>query len=80
MIKIFASLLNIFGFILLLAALISGFYAFTAFIERIHGGRGLFFTNVEIFSIITVFFIILGIVFLWISHKIKKKLSPHEQN
>ena len=67
-----STLLNIFGFIFLLTALISGFYAFTSFMERTQWGRGLFFVDVEIFSIITIIFIVLGVASLLISHKIKK--------
>jgi len=75
--KYLSALLNIFGFIFLLAALISGFYSVTSFIERMRWGRGLFFTDVEIFSVITIVFIILGIVFLRISHKLKKRQPLH---
>jgi hypothetical protein len=75
--KFLSTLLNIFGFIFLLTALISGYYAVTSFLERLKWGRGVFFTDVEIFSAITIVFIILGIIILRISHKLKKKLPSH---
>ncbi len=77
--KTFASLLTMLGFIFLLIALMSGFYAVSTFLERSRYGPGLFFADVEMFTMIAIFFIILGAFSLWISHRIKKKLPKKEQ-
>ncbi len=77
--KTFTSLLTIIGFIFLLVALMSGFYAVSAIVERLQQGSGLLFADVEIFTIITILFIVLGILCLWISNRIKKQLPKKEQ-
>ena len=76
--KSFASLLTIFGFIFLLVALMSGFYAVSSFIERLKAGRGVMFADVEIFTVLTILFIITGILCLWISNRIKIRLTQKE--
>ena len=77
--KTFTSLLTIIGFIFLLVALMSGFYAVSAIVERLQQGSGLLFADVEIFTIITILFIVLGILCLWNSNRIKKQLPKKEQ-
>ncbi len=73
--KTLASLLSILGFVFLLIALMSGFYAVSSFVERLKAGNGVMFADVEIFTVITIFFIIVGILCLWISNRIKKRLT-----
>ncbi len=71
--------MSILGFIFLLVAIMSGFYAVSAIIERLNAGHGILFADVEIFTMITVLFIVLGVFSLWISHKMKKQLPKKEQ-
>ena len=77
--KTLASLLSILGFIFLLVALMSGFYAVSSLLDRIHSGHGLLFADVEIFTMITILFIVLGVLCLWIYNRIKKQLPKKEQ-
>ena len=78
--KTLASLLTIVGIIALLVAFMSGYYAVISFIERTRYGPGLMFADVEIFSAITIFFIIVGAVCIWISYRIKKNPPPEDKN
>ena len=60
--KAISSILSIIGFISFLAALISAYYAVTSLI-------GLF---------VTLAFIMIGVLCLWISNRIKKHSEPKE--
>ncbi len=70
----------IFGFIFLLVGLMSGFFAVSSFIEGLKAGHGLMFADVEIFTMITILFIVFGVLCLWISHRIKRQLPKKEQS
>ena len=74
--KTIASILTIVGSISLLISLMSAYYAVTSFIERSNYGPGLFFADVEMFTIIALLFIIIGSLCLWISYRIKKHSAP----
>jgi len=76
--KTFASILSIIGFIFLLVSGMSGFYAVSALIDRLRHGSGLLFADVEIFIMLTILFIILGLICLWVSNRIKKQLPKKE--
>lgn len=64
--------LNIFGVLSLLIALIFGILSLSAYLERTKYGPGLMFADVEFFGLIAIFSLLFGIVFLFISRKIKK--------
>ena len=78
--KTLASILTIAGVISLLISLMSAYYAVISFIERSKYGPGLLFADVEIFTAITLFFIIVGSATLWISYRIKKHPPPEDKN
>ncbi len=76
--KTLGSLLTIAGIISLLISIMSAYYAVISFIERSKNGPGLLFADVEIFTAITLFFIIVGSAALWISYRIKKHPPPEK--
>jgi len=76
--KIIASMLTVSGFVSFLVAFMSAYYAIISFIERSKYGPGLLFADVEMFTIITLFFIIIGFLCLLISNRIKKSLQQKD--
>ncbi len=76
--KIIASMLTVSGFVSFLVAVMSAYYAIISFIERSKYGPGLLFADVEMFTIITLFFIIIGFLCLLISNRIKKSLQQKD--
>ena len=78
--KILVPLLTTVGIISLLVSLMSAYYAVISFIERSKYGPGLFFADVEIFTAITLVFIVAGSAALWISYRIKKNPPPENEN
>lgn len=64
--------LNIFGVLSLLIALVFGILSLSAYLERTKYGSGLMFAGVEFFGLIAIIFLLFGFVFLFISRKIKK--------
>ena len=74
--KTLVSILTLLGMVSLLVSLMSAYYAVISYIERSKNGPGLFFTDVEIFTAITLFFIVVGSAALWILYRIKKKSPP----
>lgn len=77
--KTLASVLTIVGIISLLVSLMSAYYAVISFIERSKYGSGLLFADVEIFSAITIIFIVIGSFSLWISYRVKKNPPPEDK-
>jgi sorbitol-specific phosphotransferase system component IIC len=78
--KTLTSILTFTGIISLVISLMSGYYAVIAFIDRSRYGPGLFFADVEIFTAITLFFLISGSVALYVSYRIKKNSPPENKN
>ncbi|MFZ0452285.1 MAG: hypothetical protein WCE54_23040 [Ignavibacteriaceae bacterium] len=77
--KTLASLLTLLGVVSLLVSLMSAYYAVISFIDRSKYGPGLLFADVEIFTAITLFFIIVGSAVLWISYRINKRPPPEDK-
>lgn len=78
--KTLASILTLLGAVSLLISLMSAYYAVISFLDRSKYGPGLLFADVEIFTAITIFFIIVGSISLWISYRIKKNPPPENEN
>lgn len=78
--KTLVSILTLLGAVSLLVSLMSAYYAVISFLERSNNGAGLMWADVEIFSAITIFFIIVGSAALWISYRIKKRPPPENEN
>jgi len=78
--KSLASILTLLGVVSLLISLMSAYYAVISFLDRSKYGPGLLFADVEIFTAITIFFIIVGSIALWISYRIKKNPPPENEN
>lgn len=68
-------LLNIFGVLSLLIALVFGILSLSAYLERTKYGPGLMFADVEFFGLIAIIFLLFGFIFLFISRKIRKSNS-----
>ena len=70
--KSISVLLKTLGVMFISLAAISGWASLNSFIERINHGSGLMFADAEIFLVLTLFFLFIGIVFFWIERKLKK--------
>ena len=70
--KIISALLKTLGVIFISLALVMGWASFNSFIERINNGSGLMFADAEIFLVLTLFFLFIGIVCFGIERKLKK--------
>ncbi len=71
--KSISAILKTLGVILIGIALVFGWASFNSFIERINNGAGLMFADAEIFLVLMLFFLFIGVVCFWILRKIKKK-------
>lgn len=60
------------GILFIILALISGMSALSAYLERAEHGAGLMFADAEIFLFITIAFLCLGLMCLWIGKKLKQ--------
>jgi cell division protein FtsX len=69
--KIFALLLKILGVLFVGIALLCAWGALNAFLERAQHGAGLMFADAEIFLLLTIVFLLLGVVCIWIGTKLK---------
>ena len=69
--KTFSLLLKITGVLFIVIAVLCAWGALNSFLERSQHGTGLMFADAEIFTILTVVFLILGFIFLWAGKKIK---------
>jgi len=76
--KTVASLLAALAILSFIMAAIAAFFAVTAFIDRSKYGAGLMLADAEIFSMTAVFFIVAGLLCLWVSRRIKKNPSRNE--
>jgi len=72
--KTFSLLLKILGALFIGIALLCAWGALNSFLERSQHGAGLMFADAEIFSLLTVVFLILGFVCFWIGKKLKGQL------
>jgi len=70
--KSISALLKTLGVIFISLALVMGWASFNSFIERINNGSGLMFADAEIFLVLTLFFLFIGIVCFGIERKLKK--------
>ena len=68
-------LLKTFGVIFISLAVVLGWAAFNSFMERINHGSGLMFADAEIFLVLMLFFLFIGILCFWIERKLKKNLQ-----
>jgi hypothetical protein len=69
--KTFSLLLKIAGVLFFVIAVLCAWGALNSFLERSQHGTGLMFADAEIFTILTVVFLILGFIFLWAGKKLK---------
>jgi len=69
--KIFALLLKILGVLFVGIALLCAWGTLNAFVERAQHGAGLMFADAEIFLLLTIVFLLLGVVCIWIGTKLK---------
>lgn len=69
--KIFLLLLKILGVLFISIAILCAWGALNSFLERSQHGAGLMFADAEIFSLLTVVFLIIGLVCLLVRKKIK---------
>ncbi len=69
--KSISVILKTLGVILISLAVVYGWASFNSFTERINHGSGLMFADAEIFLLLMLFFLFLGIVCFWIVKKIK---------
>jgi hypothetical protein len=70
--KTFSVILKTLGVILITLAVVFGWASFSSFMERINHGSGLMFADAEVFLVLMLFFLFLGIVCFWIVKKIKE--------
>ena len=63
-------LLKTFGVIFISLAVVLGWAAFNSFMERINHGSGLMFADAEIFLVLMLFFLFLGILCFWLEKRI----------
>lgn len=69
--KTFSLLLKILGVLFISIAILCAWGALNSFLERSQHGAGLMFADAEIFSLLTVVFLIIGLVCLLVRKKIK---------
>jgi cell division protein FtsX len=67
----FSLVLRISGIFLISIALLCAWGALNAYLERAQHGAGLMFADAEIFLLLTITFLLLGIVCLWVGKKLK---------
>jgi cell division protein FtsX len=68
--KSISVLLKTSGVIFISLAVVLGWASFNSFIERINHGSGLMFSDVEIFAILFLIFLVAGIFCVWIEKKL----------
>lgn len=68
--KSFSAILKTLGVLLLTMAALFGWVAINSLIERIGHGTGLMFADVEIYTMLFLVFLILGILCFWFEKKI----------
>ena len=71
----FNNVLTLFGIFSLFVSFIFGVLSLSAYFERAKYGPGLFFADVEFFGLIAITSLLIGLVFLFISRRIKKSNS-----
>jgi hypothetical protein len=69
--KTFSLILKISGILFIGISLLCAWATFSAYLERSRYGAGLMFADAEILLLLTVVFLLLGIIFIWIGKKIK---------
>ena len=69
--KTFSLFLKISGILFIGIALLCAWGALNAYLERSQHGAGLMFADAEVFLLLTVVFLLLGFISLWIRKKIK---------
>jgi len=69
--KFFSLILKVLGFLFICAALLGTLGTVNAYIERAQHGAGIMFVDAETFLVLTLVFLLLGFVFLWIGKKLK---------
>jgi cell division protein FtsX len=68
--KTFSLLLKILGVFFIGIALLCAWGALNAFVERAQHGAGLMFADAEIFLLLTIMFLLLGVVCVWTGKKL----------
>jgi len=63
-------LLKTFGVIFISLAVVLGWASFNSFIERLNHGSGLMFADAEIFVVLMLFVLFLGILCFWLEKRI----------
>lgn len=69
--KTFSLILKISGILFSGIALLCALGALNAYLTRAQHGAGLMFADAEIFLLLTITFLLLGIVCLWVGKKLK---------
>jgi len=70
--KSISVILKTFGVIFISIAVLFALASFNSFMERINHGVGLMFADAEIFLVLMLIFLIVGILLLWIERKFYK--------
>jgi succinate dehydrogenase hydrophobic anchor subunit len=70
--KTITTIIKSIAVLFLIIALLFAWASLNAFIERTNHGAGLMFADVEIFVILTLFFLFIGILCFWVVKKIKR--------
>lgn len=71
--KTFSLMLKISGIISFMISLVFAFFALSSFLEREKYGSGLMFADGEIFLILTLAFLLIGVLCFLIGKKLLKK-------
>lgn len=69
--KTFSLILKFFGILFIGISLLCAWATFSAYLERSQHGAGLMFADAEIILLLTVAFLLPGIVCLWIKKRLK---------
>jgi len=67
--KTFSLILKISSIISFIISLVFAFFTLSSFLERGKYGSGLLFADAEIFLILTIIFLLVGLVFIWLAKK-----------
>jgi cell division protein FtsX len=71
--KTYSVILKTLAVIFISVGVVFAWACFNSFVERINHGSGIMFADAEIFLVLTLFFLFIGVVCFWIERKIKNR-------
>lgn len=74
-----SSALLITGIFCILIAIVAAYSAFTSFFERQSHGSGMLFADVELLDLVTIIFVVLGLIMIFTARKILKLGSAEKK-